>query len=107
MSPHRPEVTVMLIAFGALLVLLGATVLASRYDLEHWNLPVTLLIAGTKAGLIVLYFMHLRQSSDLNRLVLAVGAFGLAILFTLSLADYWTRGWPHAKPATVDRQAER
>ena len=38
-------------------------------------------------------FMHVRRSAQITKLVVCAGFFWLAILFTLSLADYWTRDW--------------
>jgi cytochrome c oxidase subunit 4 len=50
-------------------------------------------IATVKALLIVLYFMHVRHSPPLTRLVVAAGIVWLAIMFALTFADYSTRGW--------------
>ena len=92
--PHeQTHVRLFFVIFVALLVLLGLTVEAARHDLGRWNFPVSALIAAVKALLIALYFMHVRQSTPLTRLVVAAGVLWLAILFTLSLADYWTRDW--------------
>jgi cytochrome c oxidase subunit IV len=92
--PHQPSgVRVFFVIFVALLVLLALTVEAARHDLGRWNFPVSALIAAIKALLIALYFMHVRQSTPLTRLVVAAGVLWLAILFSLSLADYWTRAW--------------
>src|SRR5262245_49183150 len=93
MSHEHSNVRVFVIVFVALLVLLGLTVEAARHDLGRWNFPVAALIAAVKALLIALYFMHVRQSAPLTRLVVTAGVVWLAILFTLSLADYWTRDW--------------
>lgn len=92
--PHKPSgVRVYGIAFFALLLLLALTVEAARHDLGRWNFAVAASIAAVKALLIVLYFMHVRGSTPLIKLVVAAGLLWLSILFSLSLADYWTRGW--------------
>lgn len=77
--------------FIALLVLVAATVAVARFDLGKWNFIVAVLIAFTKSVLIVLYFMHVRESGPLTKIVVVAGVLWLAILFTFSLADYWTR----------------
>jgi cytochrome c oxidase subunit 4 len=93
--PHeQTHVRTFFVIFVALLLLLGLTVEVARHDLGRWNFPVAALIAAVKALLIALYFMHVRQSTPLTRLVVTAGVLWLAILFTLSLADYWTREWP-------------
>ena len=79
-------------AFAALMLLLTLTVEAARHDLGRWNF-VSVLIAAAKAVLIMVCFMHVRRSARITQLVVCAGFFWLAILFTLSLADYWTRAW--------------
>lgn len=93
--PHKPSaVRVYSIVFVALLLLLALTVEAARLDLGRWNFAVAVSIAAVKAFLITMYFMHVRGSAQLVKLVVAAGMLWLAILFSLSLADYWTRDWP-------------
>jgi cytochrome c oxidase subunit 4 len=92
--PHKPsQVRVYGVVYVALLLLLALTVEAARHDLGHWNFAVAALIAAVKALLIALYFMHVRDSTSLIKLVVAAGLLWLCILFSLSLADYWTRAW--------------
>lgn len=79
--------------YVVLLVLVALTVEAARHDLGRWNFVVAVLIAADKAFLIALHFMHVRRSTPLTKLVLAAGLLLLAILFALSLADYWSRNW--------------
>jgi cytochrome c oxidase subunit IV len=79
--------------FVALLLLVVLTVTAAQHDLGRWNFAVAALIAAVKAFLIALYFMHVRESTPLIKLVVAAGLLWLCILFSLSLADYWTRSW--------------
>ena len=87
------QVRVFFAVFVVLLVLVALTVEAARHDLGRANFFVAALIAAIKAILIALYFMHVRHSPQLTRLVIAAGLLWLAILFSFSLADYWTRDW--------------
>lgn len=89
----RASVRSDLCIFVALLLLLGLTVEAARHDLGRWNFAVAVLIAATKAALIALFFMRIRDSKPLTRLIAAAGALWLGILFSFTLADYWARGW--------------
>lgn len=93
MSHARPTVRTLVFVFVALLLLLALTFEAARHDLGRWNFAVATVIAATKALLIILFFMHVRHSAPLIRLVVAAGFFWLAIMFALSLADYGTRAW--------------
>ncbi|MNL83653.1 hypothetical protein D3C87_2113640 [compost metagenome] len=54
---------------------------------------VALAIALGKAVLIVAFFMELRYSRSLPRLVAGAGLYWLFILFSLTLGDYLSRGW--------------
>jgi cytochrome c oxidase subunit 4 len=92
MVRERSGVILLFVVFAALLGLLALTVEAARHDLGRWNWLAALLIAAVKALLIALFFMHVRQSTTLTKMVVAAGIAWLAIMFTLSLADYWTRG---------------
>lgn len=77
------------------LALVVGTVLTWRVafiDLRIWNPVVALAIACTKATLVVLFFMHVRYSSKLTMLVVAIGFFWLLIMISLDLTDYLTRG---------------
>jgi cytochrome c oxidase subunit IV len=78
--------------FGALIVGTILTVAAARVDLGPLNNVVMLAIAGTKATLVILFFMHVRWSSRLTWVVAMAGFFWLALLFTV-LGDYMSRGW--------------
>ncbi len=80
------------VVFALLLALLLATSLLARHDFGAWNFPLSMLIASAKALLIAWYFMELRVSVPLIRLVAGAGLLWLLILFALTLADYLSRG---------------
>ena len=90
---HIVPIGVYIAVFAALLVLTAATTAAAFYDLGPLSNVVALGIAGLKATLVVLYFMHVRYGTRLIPLVVAAGLFWLMILIALSLTDYLTRGW--------------
>ena len=81
------------LVYAALIVLLLLTVGVRMLDLGGWGLVVALTIAGIKAVLVALYFMHLRDSSRLTWTFAAAALVWLAILMTLMMSDYLTRGW--------------
>jgi len=77
-----------------LLILTATTVGAAFVNLGPFNPVVALLIATIKATLVVLFFMHVKGASEkLTGAVVVSGFFFLAILISLSLADYMTRSW--------------
>src|SRR5258707_11145010 len=94
MSEHIVYPRVYVTVFLVLLVGTGLTVLAAFQDFPGpLNAVVALTIAVIKATLVVLYFMHVRYSSRLIWLVIAAALFWLAIMFALTISDYWTRTW--------------
>jgi cytochrome c oxidase subunit 4 len=78
--------------WAALMVLLVSTVGSSFVPLGGWNTAINLVIAALKALLVAVFFMHLRDSSPLVRLVALVGVVWLCILVGLSLTDVIARG---------------
>ncbi len=98
-QPHAPEhhIASLGMYFGvfiALLILTFITVAVSRVDLGALNTPVAMLIAIVKAALVILFFMHVLQSTRLSWVVVISAFLWLAILFVLTFADYLTRAWP-------------
>ena len=94
MSEHIVPVKVYLAIFLALLVGTFLTVVAAFYDFPwRFNTVIALTIATIKATLVVLYFMHVRYSSRLVWVIITSALFWLAIMFALTLSDYWTRDW--------------
>jgi cytochrome c oxidase subunit 4 len=79
--------------WALLLLLLGATVGLGFVHLGPLNVVAALTIAGIKAVLVILFFMHVRFSSALVWLAAGSGFYWLAILIGLTLADYATRNW--------------
>jgi cytochrome c oxidase subunit 4 len=82
-----------LIIFGALLLLTAATVGVAYTPIGHWHTPAALVIAGGKAVLVVLFFMHVIHSSRLTWLVIGAALLMMVIGAVLTFADYLTRGW--------------
>lgn len=93
MSHVLVSVRLYVAVFAALIVMTGLTVWMAFLDLGTLNDIAALTIAVTKATLVVLFFMHLRYSTPLTRVVVVAGFFWLGILFTLTLSDYLSRGW--------------
>lgn len=93
MSVHVLPLRLYLTIFGVLLVLTGATVWVAEHDFGALNTPVAIVIAGFKAALVILYFMHVRYSSRLTVVFALAGFVWLAILLGFTLADFVSRGW--------------
>ena len=75
-----------------LLALTGITTAVARVDLGAFSVVVALSIAVVKMLLVALFFMHVRHSTKLTKLVVVSGLLWLGIMITFTLADIWTRG---------------
>jgi cytochrome c oxidase subunit 4 len=62
-------------------------------DLGEFSVVVALAIAVCKMLLVALFFMHVRHSTKLTKLVVLGGLLWLLILLMLTLSDFTTRGW--------------
>lgn len=85
--------------FGVFAILVVGTVLtyfAATIDMDHIfpgaNTLVALLIAFTKMGFVMLFFMHVRWSPRLIWLAVVSSFFWMAIMFAYTMQDYLTRG---------------
>lgn len=94
MSEHIVPVRIYVTIFLALLVGTGLTVAAALVDFPwQLNTIVALTIATIKATLVVLFFMHVRYSGRLIWVIIGAALFWMAILFALTLSDFFTRPW--------------
>jgi cytochrome c oxidase subunit 4 len=92
-SEHIVPLRIYYTIFAALMFFTALTVGVAYVDLGRLNVVVALTIAVVKATLVVLYFMHVRYSTRLTRLVVASGFFWLMVLIALTMADVVSRGW--------------
>ncbi|HUO33158.1 MAG TPA: cytochrome C oxidase subunit IV family protein [Bryobacteraceae bacterium] len=93
MHEHIDSVKTYLGVFVGLLFLTWITTFVATIDLGPFNVVVALAIAVVKMMLVVLFFMHLRHSTILVKVVIGGGLMWLGILLLFSLADFGTRGW--------------
>jgi cytochrome c oxidase subunit 4 len=83
------------VVFLALLALTALTTAAAFVDLGGGlNNLVALAIAVGKTGLVILYFMHVRESDRFTWVLVGVGFFWLLILLGGVMDDLLTRNWP-------------
>lgn len=100
MSGHIVPLKVYYTVFALLIGLTGLTTWVASVNLDApWNTVVALAIAVCKATLVILFFMHVKYSSNLTRIAVVAGFFWLAILLTFTLSDILTRGWIHESSA--------
>ncbi len=76
---------------SALFVLMTITVVVAFIDLGAWNPVLALVIAISKAVLIVLVFMNVYVSSRLTKMFAASAFFWLLFLFCMIIVDFLSR----------------
>jgi cytochrome c oxidase subunit 4 len=60
-----------------------------------FNIVIALLIAVTKASLVVWIFMGVRHTTNLTKLFVVAGLVWLSILILITFSDYHTRSWTY------------
>ena len=73
--------------FGALIVLTMLTVILGQMDLGSWEIVITMTIATVKAGLVVLFFMHVLYDSPFNGIVFVFSLLFVALFIGFTLVD--------------------
>lgn len=92
---HTPISTYFKVA-AALFSLTILTVVAHQMHLGALAGPVAFLIATIKAVLVMLWFMHLKDDDNANRVIFGAGFVFLAILFFFCALDIGTRVLEHS-----------
>lgn len=92
MTQHVDSIKTYTGIWAVLLVLTAVTTAVAYVDLGAFSVVVALTIAVIKMLLVALFFMHIRHSTRLTKLVVLGGLLWLGILLTFTLADIWTRG---------------
>lgn len=99
--PRKTYLTILI----ALLILTAITVAVARVDFGNWNLVVAMLVASIKAGLVTLFFMHLKYESPVTWLyvlfpitLLIIMLGGIFIDNPLRLGDGTGKGFTISHP---------
>lgn len=90
-KPHPHSVWLYWAVFGALVCFTGITVWLAQFDFGKLNLVVTLMIAGTKAILVMAFFMHLAYDSKFFAVIASTSLVFLALFILFPMADLDTR----------------
>lgn len=99
---HVVPLRVYYLVFAALMLLTLITVEVAQFDLGRpellsvkipLNVLVALAIAGAKAALVLLFFMHVKYSPRLVQIVVVSSLVWLVILIGITASDYLSRGW--------------
>src|SRR3954468_8034376 len=92
-TEHVDSARTYILVFIGLIALTIITTAVAFVDLGAFSVVVALGIACCKMLLVALFFMHVRHSSQLTKLVLVGALLWLSILIVFTLSDFFTRGW--------------
>ncbi|MAY82159.1 MAG: hypothetical protein CL930_15435 [Deltaproteobacteria bacterium] len=87
-------VWVYVVTYLVLLVLTGVTVGVSELGMvQRKAIIAAVIVASMKAGLVIAWFMHVKDGPRMHRLILVTSTFFVLIFVTLTMADLSTRTW--------------
>ena len=93
MSEQADSAKTYTFVFIALLALTVVTTAVAYVDLGPFSVVVALTIAVIKMLFVALFFMHLRHSRKLTRVVVLGGLLWLGLLIGLTMSDFASRHW--------------
>ena len=73
--------------FGALIFLTFLTVWVADQHLGEIDLAISMVIAGVKASLVAIFFMHLNHDNGINRIVMVGSILFFALFLAVVLGD--------------------
>ena len=92
-KPHGKEYRTYTLVWMGLVILTGLTFSVAGMELGGWTVLIALAIAGTKSGLVLNYFMHLRSERLLVFRVIIPLVIAVFLVFVLlTFADLAFRG---------------
>lgn len=80
-----------IIVWLCLLALTAATVSVAKLHLVKYAIIPAIAIATAKAGLVVNFFMHLKEEPWVLKIMLFVALLALTLVMLLTFADTWYR----------------
>ena len=89
---HITPLKTLWIVYFALMILLGLTYGASKFDFGKANILIALFIAIVKTILVVFFFMGVIYNTKLTKVWASLGFLWLVFLFG-TMGDYITREW--------------
>ncbi len=90
---HRGTYRTYVWVWLGLILLTGITASVAGMDFGQWNVLIALTIAGTKSGLVMNYFMHLRSEKlTVFKVIIPLVVAVFLVFIILTFADVAFRG---------------
>ncbi|HXY55342.1 MAG TPA: cytochrome C oxidase subunit IV family protein [Nitrospirota bacterium] len=90
-SKHIVSPKTFVLIWISLLVLTGVTIKAAEMRMGEWSMLANLLIASTKASLVLWFFMHLKYENKLFKILFFVPVATITVIIGLTFFDIWYR----------------
>lgn len=88
---HQVSYGTYVLVWLALIALTAITAVVSGINLAAFTIVVALLIALTKASLVVNIFMHIKFEDRIFKVFLGVAGFTIFVIFSLTFSDVFFR----------------
>ena len=88
---HITSYRTIIAVWVALLILLGMTIAVAELHIAKYGVLINLLISTVKAGLVLLFFMHLRYEGWFLKGIFLIALSALLLLIALTFVDVWYR----------------
>ena len=88
---HIVKAKTFVLVWTALLVLTGVTIEAAHLQMGEWSMLANILIASTKASLVLWFFMHLKYETKSLKVLFLVPIATITIIIGLTFFDLWYR----------------
>ena len=92
-APHLDSVRTYFLVWLALIIATVLTTGVAFIDLGAFSVVVALAIAVCKMLLVALFFMHVRHSTRMTRVVILGGLLWFGILMCMTFIDFGSRTW--------------
>ena len=91
-ADHPASNRIYTVVWLMLLAMLGTTIAVAKLNLlARFSVLGALVIASLKAGLILTFFMHLKDEGRFLKVMLTVTLFLLTVFVGLTFVDVWYR----------------
>jgi cytochrome c oxidase subunit 4 len=92
-EPHITKYRTYVLVWVGLVILTGMTLSVAGMELGGWTILIALGIAGTKSGLVLNYFMHLRSERPfIFRVIIPLVMAVFLVFILLTFSDLAFRG---------------
>jgi cytochrome c oxidase subunit IV len=87
-TSHAVNPLLYVAVWAALVALTGTTISVSFLNMERFTVFTAMIIATVKAGLVMLYFMHIRYEKPLYAAMILFVLATYAVFIILTFSDY-------------------